>query len=361
MGRTKKMYIEIQQAKHIIDSLSDYLITNIGDSIKIEQIEILKNLSKNIENDFIRDLIFEDLLPLEEELTHKGVNNLNSSFNTRLLESIFILKYKIEVPEHFHRETKSSINSETYYNNKITELQRRELELNEILKSNNNQTKEQKKSSEQIAEKLKKIELELNQKKRELEIKQKQEDAKSDWEQKINNTFLQLKEYLNPIKHEHSRLNVLYYTFGALSIVTIIMISLIEFNAINKLASSTTFPSFQQYIMLFLPLPIAGALMWGFVFQMNRAQRQLILIANNIHNINYIQGLLISINNLSPDINDGILRINNALDKIISNHLKNKYISTESELIKEENKDKGGNFDIDKLEKLIKTIKETGK
>ena len=113
--------------------------------------------------------------------------------------------------------------------------------------------------------------------------------------------------------------------------------------------------------MLFLPLPIAGALMWGFVFQMNRAQRQLILIANNIHNINYIQGLLISINNLSPDINDGILRINSALDKIISNHLKNKYISTESELIKEENKDKDSNFDIDKLVKLIKTIKETGK
>jgi len=357
MGRTKKMFMEVEYANLIIDSIYEYLKNGVSNSVKNRHFEMLKSLTEDVNDNYIRNLVIEQLGPFYEVINEEGANNSNPSFVINLLETITNLKYKISFPEHFD----NSINSETYYNNKIAELQKRENELNEILRSNNNQTKEQKKITEQTAEKLKTIEIELNKKKKELELKQKQEDAKSDWEQKINNTFTQLKGYLKPIKQEHDRLNILYYVFACLSIVTIVIISIIEITAIYKLSSNVTFPNFEQYLMLFLPLPIAGALMWGFVFQMNRAQRQLIVLAKNIHNINYIQGLLISINNLSPNINDGISRINNALDNIISNHLESNIIVTENELLKEESKDQNNNIDLDKLAKLIKTLKDTGK
>ncbi|GAL64194.1 hypothetical protein [Algibacter lectus] len=357
MGELNKNLGEVDHAKIIIESIYRYLINLENDHVKDRHFDVLVRFSENINDGFVRNLVISRLQRYYEAITLKE-ENLNLEFSMSLLETLSFLKYQLESPEHFNND---SINSENYYNKKIQELQQREFELNEILRSNNNQTEEQKRITEETAEKLKTIELELNKKKKELEIKQKQEDVKSDWEQKINNTFIQLKDYLEPIKKEHDRLNILYYVFAVLSIVTIIIISIIEINAICKLSSNDKFPNFEEYLMLFLPLPIAGALMWGFVFQMNRAQRQLLVIAKNIHNINYIQGLLISINNLSPNINDGILRINKALDNVIFNHLEKSTVVTESDLLKEEEKDNNkNNIDLDKLVKLIKTLKETG-
>ncbi|QCE43034.1 hypothetical protein [Psychroserpens sp. NJDZ02] len=356
MGTYSRMADEIEEFDHMLDFFKEvYSNTNIIKKNKfLKIIQFLYNFSslgQINEASYIKNRLLPE---------YKRLQSLTQISNNDLAESNDMLKQLYEkLSSSSLLETKHYSNSEKYYNNRIVELEKRELELKNILAHNQNANKEQKKVSEETKKKLSGIENELNQKKRELEIKQKQEDAKSDWEQKINDTFTQLKDYLKPIKQEHNRLNVLYYVFAGLSIITVIIISTIEMNAVYKLASNKDFPNFEQYLMLFLPLPIAGALMWGFVFQMNRAQRQLIAISNNIHNINYIQGLLISINNLSPNINDGILRINNALDKIISNHLKNKPIISESELLKEENKDKNSTVDLDKLLKLIKTVKES--
>lgn len=357
MKKNKKSFPNSKYTQQILDVILDFIENSNSDLVEEKHFKIIKNLSENINNSYIRKLIIVELSHFYENIVKIDVSSLRQSFIGNLLDTLTLVKTQINYPEHFN----ISNNSETYYENKINELRNREIELTKILNSNKNLTKEQKKITDETLEKLRIIEHELNTKKKELEVKQKQEDAKNDWEQKINTTFTQLKDYLTPIIQEYNRLNVLYYVFAGLSIATIIIISIIEINAIYKLASIIGFPNFEQYLMLFLPLPIAGALMWGFVFQMNRAQRQLISIANNIHNTNYIQGLLISINNLSPNLNDGILRINNALDKIIHNHLENKAITSETDLIREENKDKSNNIDIDKLVKLIKTVKDTVK
>lgn len=348
-----ELSLEIDYANLIVNSIYDYLKSGVSPRIKREHTDFLKVLSYELENKYIRNLIIKELSSFYEHINENGINDIQSNFIKKLLDKIILLKYSIELPEHF---SNNSINSESYYNTQIKELKERELELREKLEVKENITDKQRKNAKDIQLKLKIIENELEKNKKELELKQKQEDAKNDWEQKINDTFKQLKEYLNPIKKEHDRLNILFYVFAFLSFITILLIIIIEINAVHQITDNEKLPTLHKYIMLFLPLPIAGALMWGFVFQMNRAQRQLILTANNIHSINYIQGLLISINNLSPNVNDSISRINKALDKIISNHLNNKYITNETELISEENKD---NLNMDKLLKLIKIIKDT--
>lgn len=352
MGITKRMLEEIEDMKSMLFDLQRLLIDFKGVDIieKEGAIEIINTLIDNVRNHNIREQIKEYLYPYYKEL-----NKNSDKANFRFSDLIMILTYlnnRIIIPDS---NSNSSINSEEYYSKKINELEQRETELKEFLTYNQNETEEQRKVALETKEKLKIIENELNQKKKELELKEKQEDAKNDWEQKINETFKNLKEYLNPIENEHKRLNILYYTYAFLCIITLALIIICESTLLYKISSSDGLPKINEYIIVLLPLPIAGALMWGFIFQMNRAQRQLIVISNNIHSIKYIQGLLLSINNLSLDINDGIKRVNNALDKIISNHLNSKQITNEIDLISEENKDKS---EIDKILKIISAIKK---
>lgn len=346
MRSEKEILNEIEEIQEYLLNIRKVIIeSSSNNERKNEAIHTINFLVKNIQKLETRNLIKDYLSPFF------NISNLSKEL-PRILVSLKYLRERLEILD-YHQIT--SVNSEEYYTKKINQLRERENELKQILNYNKNETEEQRKLAEETKEKLRIIENELNKKKTELELKEKQEDAKNDWEEKINDTFEQLKDYLNPIKKEHERLNILFYVFGFLSFITILLIIVIEINAVSQITAKEL-PTLHKFLILFLPLPIAGGLMWGFVFQMNRAQRQLILTANNIHSINYIQGLLISINNLSPNVNDSILRINKALDKIISNHLNNKYITNETDLINEENKD---NIDIEKLLKLIKIIKST--
>jgi len=107
-----------------------------------------------------------------------------------------------------------------------------------------------------------------------------------------------------------------------------------------------------------LPLPVVGALMWGFIFQMNRAQRQLVALSKSIHSIEYVQGLMLSINQLAPSIEDSIRRVNEALDRLIDNHLSEKEKDHEAIITKEEDKDK---LPLDAIIKILKEAKGLAK
>lgn len=355
MGTLSRMEQEMDEVDDILNFFKDIFknseLSNYKKNKSLRAINNLSNANQVIDNHNYRYEIKNKLYP-----EYKKLNKNPNLVDSILPDVSLILDYlNNRIVDNFYYNKKNSINSENYYNNRISELEKRESELKKALNFNKNENEEKIKEAEDIRKKLLVIEKELNQKKKELEIKKKQEDAKNDWEEKINETFGNLKEYLVPIEMEHSRLNILYYVYAFLCIIALIAIVLSEIILIVKIAKSDILPVLNDYIIILLPLPIAAALMWGFIFQMNRAQRQLILTSNKIHNIKYIQGLLLSINNLSPDINDGITRVNNALDKIISNHLNYRNVHNEIDLINEENKD---NLPFDKILELVKVAKK---
>ena len=93
------------------------------------------------------------------------------------------------------------------------------------------------------------------------------------------------------------------------------------------------------------------------MIQLNRTQRQLLILAKHIHEIKYIEGLLLSINSLSLNISDSTERVNNAINRLLENHLNRNSKSdeiTENSIIKEENKD---SVPIDIVLKLLKEAK----
>lgn len=353
MGLTKRMFEEIEDTRELLYNLRRILInSNFPDTKKGRSIKTIDFLLENVERHKTRDLIKEHLSPLLIWLRN---NKSEPDFSEDLSSIIHILEYLKDLIIRSNSYKNSSVNSEEYYSKKINELEAREAELKQFLTHNLNETEEQRRVAKETKEKLRIIENELNKKKKALELKEKQEDAKNDWEQKINETFDNLKKYLKPIEIEHKRLNILYYVYATLCILTLILIIVCEIILLYKVSNSEDLLRLNEYLVILLPLPISGALMWGFIFQMNRAQRQLISSSNNIHSIKYIQGLLLSINNLSLDINDSISRINSALDKIISIHLNRKVVSEEIDLIKEEGKDK---IELNKMLKIISTIKK---
>lgn len=354
MGITKRMYEEIEDTTELLYSLRGIVMESQFDNYrKSQSIETINLLLENLKHHNTREIIKEYLSPIFNRFKNDQFDSEDKDELYNIFHTLNNLRNTLSNKSDYYRN--SSVNSEEYYSKKISELEEREAELKQFLTFNQNETEEQRRVAEETKGKLRIIENELSKKKKELELKEKQEDAKNDWEQKINETFDNLKEYLKPIETEHTRLNVLYYSYATLCILTLILIGICEITLLYKISNSDELPKLSEYLLILLPLPIAGALMWGFIFQMNRAQRQLISISNNIHSIKYIQGLLLSINNLSLDINDSISRVNSALDKIISNNLNTKVISEEIDIIKEEEKDK---IEIDKLLKIISTIKK---
>lgn len=349
--------IEVEECQCIIEEISNYLIGIRGSYpnrvknnlkfLKVLQYEVVENrdfvsiVKKSLEPIIIKINSFENEDPDEEKI---------KDFQLSIFQSLKIARNRCN-----HITSSHNIhNSENYYVEKIEELNKQQKYLVEKLNDTKVNLENKSEKTIELEKQADKIKKDLENYKSQLELKKKEEDAKNAWVDKIDSTFKSLKSYLNPISYEQRRLKLLWGIYSVLSVLLVVFIIVIEYNAFLKIIAQEGFPKFKEYITVFLPLPVAGGLLWGFIFQMNRAQRQLVVLAKSIHSVEYVQGLLLAINNLSPSIEDAIIRINSALDKLIDNHLSQEDVSTESGLIKEENKD---SLPIDSVLKILKEAK----
>lgn len=106
---------------------------------------------------------------------------------------------------------------------------------------------------------------------------------------------------------------------------------------------------------MILPVPDTIGLLWGFITQRNRSQRQMVVLARQIYEVEYIKGLLQALNTLSIYIGESMSKINEAISHLIDNHLRNMdgmHID-ETTLQKLEKQDA---FTYEKIPKLIKLL-----
>lgn len=157
----------------------------------------------------------------------------------------------------------------------------------------------------------------------EKEESQKRDDAIKNWKNKISDAFKGLQIPINKLKQEHERLEILYKIYKQASITLVLLIILIDIIICIKIIYLNTYPSWEQYWTMILPVPVAIGLLWGFITQMNRAQRQMVVLARHIYEIEYIEGLLQALNTLSVDIGESMSKINEAISRLIDNHLRN--------------------------------------
>ena len=146
-----------------------------------------------------------------------------------------------------------------------------------------------------------------------------------------------MQTYIKPIEDEQKRLNFLYYGY---IIGGILSLAALTFSIYFFIQNRSAFVKWTDCI----PFYFTDFFLCGYslicIFQMNRAQRQLIIIANQLHRIKYIEGLLLAINNLSSDVSEGIATIKNVINNIIQNYLQSNESLTEATLQQEISKDK---------------------
>lgn len=289
---------------------------------------------KSISNDFkCKDALIAYLTCLREELISNNVSSeskqkiisLNSYISAVLdkkkLQDID-LKRILDIIKDILQQINTNdanYNTETFYRDEIErlnkQLQKYQKEIDSF-KQENDDKKNLEEKFNLAYEQIIRYEQEIKQ-------NRKREDAINNWKIKITKAFQDLRGPIDRLQKEHDRLKNLYIIYGWASFILVLLLGYIEITVCCKINSTILYPSWEQYWSMILPIPVAIGLLWGFITQMNRAQRQMVVLARHIYEIEYIEGLLQALNTLSVDIGESMSKINEAISHLIDNHLRN--------------------------------------
>jgi len=371
--RDSSRYKEIENFKYTINALlglvqdDKYSQLLMADGVDVQLLDRLKWIRQGL--DIIYLIPNNTILKLFNELEsayNSLINILNNNDQGTKINNFRISKNKYIIGElldkigneifdkknhpHEYFEQDKVYNSMKFLEERINSINLEKIRLENTIADLVKENKESQLQKEELE--LKKNELadaasQIEFYQKELELRKKQEDAVNEWKTKIETTFAKLTSHLLPIKDEHKRIEDMFKIYKFLAAIIVFALIVLEIISCCKIFNAIDFPDFKNYIVLFIPVPIAGALLWAFICQMNRAQRQMVILSRYIHEIQYVEGLLLSINSLSPSIDESVKRINLALDRMIDNHLSigTKDVFTEDRFLNEEKKD-GMPYDV---------------
>ena len=282
-----------------------------------------------------------------------------------VLEHAFSAMFRLLNDEDEAHDSASGLNSAQYYERQIAALQKQKDDLEQLIhqqrrqaKQSSQQQAETEKQREETARELDAVRKQLEQMQKENAARKRREDAQTQLKTDIQATFGELNAYSAPFEAEKLRLNLLFAAYALLSVATLVVLVLYECHFMHRIQLESLSALWTNYIPFYLPVPLCAGLLWAFIFQMNRAQRQLVVLTDKLHHVKYIEGLLLAIARLSTDMAEGASKIRQTIDRIIDNYLHQPHDLTEARLQKEAEKD---SLDLGELTKLMREIKEVVK
>ena len=276
--------------------------------------------------------------------TYKQFNNHSDKL------SIYVLHSDIDELYDLLKLIKASVpefNTEGYYQKVIEEVERRIKELNTTLEESKESNEQKDEIRKELEEKKEQIRL-ITADKEELE---KKLDAQENIKKKITDAFKELKNHISHLEKEKKRLNRMFNVYAFLCVSVLGLLVYFEFVYLSKWEAPT---KLIDYLPFYIPVPIVGGLLWAFIYQMNRAQRQLMLVAYELYHVDYVEGLLQAINMVSPNVTSASEKIGNVLDVMIKKHITIPNELFEKSLDKEISKD---NIDLKTFVNLAKDVK----
>lgn len=248
------------------------------------------------------------------------------------------------------KESSANYNSSQYYQEQIEKYEKREAELYKKISD----LEKSAEGREELEKELADVKQIMQQMRQEQEEQQRRQDAQAHQRTNIQTAFRDLTTYSKPLEAEKERLNWLFFIYGAICLVVLIFLTMYECRFLNHFNTLPT-TEWTDCLPFYLPVPLCGGLLWVFIYQMNRAQRQLVVLTDKLHHIKYIEGLLLAINTLSPDVSDAATKIQQTIDSIIDNYLHHPQPITEARLQQETSKDQ---IDLKQLTGFVREIKE---
>ena len=351
-----KRYIEERDDTILwLDSYGKQLIEKVSKSIFVQR------LSRSIIS-LIDFLGSDDLYPetLKYIVTNENrikevlsvviehTNDRNAILAYRYIKNAIVLCTKAE----------EGLNTENFYEKKIREVEKSKNDLIQQLAAlNEREKKEDEKHKAEInnlnmlLDKVNKSLEDLNSQHEQLK---KQKDAEDNVKNRIIDSFKLLSDDSKIIEKEKFRLECLYWGYLIVSICLLISFAFLEYelwNNICKITGRTII--WQDYVPFYLPIPVCGGLLWFCIHQMNRAQTSILNLANRLHNVKYLEGLLLAINKLSLSPEEGIVKIQDLLYMVVY-----KYINNDISEDKEKDKEFTEDINIDKALDILKKAKE---
>ena len=224
------------------------------------------------------------------------------------------------------RKPKMYINSEMFYKQQIEQLDKKEKELDDALQRLDKYAQEigvddlSFKRNNKIQDRIW-----YNHYKKQLEeeqfMAQRQSDAQSNLKKKIEESFSILTCDVNPINVEKERLEKLFHIFKRSMVGVVLFLLVWEVVCVWVWIADDWPHSLIEYMPFYLPIPLCVGLFWVAIFQMNRAQRQLLFLTNQFHHDHYIESLLLVINNISFNALDGAEKIRTIVEKMIEGYI----------------------------------------
>lgn len=251
-----------------------------------------------------------------------------------------------------NRKDSSEYNTEDYYKNLISELQEKETRLKKELsesKQTNEENDELRKQLEIITEQKEQYEAEKDELKKRL-------NAQENLKDKISDAFKELQKHIKHLKVEKIRLNGMFFFYAILCFCVLGLLMYFEYKYLLRWVDiKSDNIKLIDYLPFYIPVPIVGGLLWVFIYQMNRAQRQLMVVANVLYHVDYIEGLLLAINKISPNVTAASEKISQVLDNLIKNYISMPNEQFERSLDTEISKD---SINIDTFIDLAKKVKD---
>lgn len=336
----------------------DGILSILIESLKNEKISNSILLKNKIESLYKKIITNPMLYYQNREAMDAYLEKMKTEFNNfnehpeehkylRRFTTYINLLYRMFVDNNI---TPIDYNSEKYYTLQINELQERENKLNEELSRLKQKTAEHLEKEKElniIKEQIKQNIVEKEELKKKL-------DARDNLKERISTAFNELKNHVSHLEKEEKRLNWMFYIYAILCGFVLIILMYFEYSYLSKWINSEN-TTWIDYAPFYIPVPIVGGLLWAFIFQMNRAQRQLMQVANVLYHIDYVEGLLLAINLISSDVNSASEKICNVLDSLIKNYMSIPDSLSEQSLDKAISKD---NINLHTFINLAKEVKE---
>ena len=181
------------------------------------------------------------------------------------------------------------------------------------------------------------------------------EDETKELQNKMSPLTSNSQDLLKELTCEKKRLNVTFYVYAFLIIIVIGFLIGWETYLISSLYQEFPPKDWMKCIILYLPIPISAGLLWAFIYQMNRAQRQLMRIAERIHTIKYKNALI----NTSTNLYSDGLKNEDHVAKLIDGIMKSSEYSLEKPIVTDKDEQILPSLPLDKIIELTKAI--TGK
>lgn len=159
-----------------------------------------------------------------------------------------------------------------------------------------------------------------------------------------------LDEAIKDLKDEKSRLEDIYnnYLWGC----RIVFGALLAWESflIFTLYPQLSFNNWKNYIPLYLPLPLLGGLLWVCIYQMNKAQRQMVMLASMLQRFRYKDSLLKASVNLYADMRKNEEHVATLIDDVM------KHAEIDTENIEKEYDKTILSLPFDKIVELVKAF-----